>query len=179
MIILCGPSACGKTEVGKFLSLHFNIKKAITNTTREKRIGEVDKVDYYFTSKEDFLKMKEDNLFVETTLYNNNYYGCLKSEVGRDKLVILEPEGVKNFLKLNDKSLCVFLLYANEEKRIDRMRYRKDKEEDIIKRIENDRISFSKEKLPSYNYQINTDSLTIEEVANQIINLYHSFLKTM
>ena len=59
------------------------------------------------------------------------------------------------------------------------MRYRKDKEEDIIKRIENDRISFSKEKLPSYNYQINTDSLTIEEVANQIINLYHSFLKTM
>ena len=84
MIILCGPSACGKTEVGKFLSLHFNIKKAITNTTREKRIGEVDKVDYYFTSKEDFLKMKEEDLFVETTSYNNNYYGCLKSEVGKD-----------------------------------------------------------------------------------------------
>ena len=49
--------------------------------------------------------MKEEDLFVETTSYNNNYYGCLKSEVGKDKLVILEPEGVKNFLKLNHR-LC-------------------------------------------------------------------------
>lgn len=179
MIILCGPSACGKTEVGKYLSLHFNIKKAITNTTREKRVGEVDKIDYYFTSKEDFLKMKEEDQFVETTLYNNNYYGCLKSEVGKDKLVILEPEGVKNFLKLNDKSICVFYLSAEEEKRVDRMRYRKDKEENIKKRIENDRFSFSKERLPFYNYQINTDNLTIEQVANQIMSLYQDYLKAM
>lgn len=177
MIILCGPSACGKTEIAKFLNQHFSIKKVVTNTTREKRIGEIDHVDYNFMSKEEFLKLKELDFFVETTCYNNNFYGCLKSEIGDDKVVILEPEGVNNFLKLNDNKLCVFFLEADEQIRIDRMRYRKDKEEDIKKRIENDRISFAKTKLPHIHFIINTDHITIEEGAKQIITLYNHHLK--
>ena len=179
MIILCGPSACGKTEIAKFLNQHFSLKKVVTNTTREKRIGEIDHVDYNFISKEEFLQLKDQDLFVETTCYNNNFYGCLKSEIGDDKVVILEPEGVNNFLKLNDKKLCVFYLEANEQIRIDRMRYRKDKDEDIQKRITNDRISFASDKLPPINFIVNTDRITIEEGAKQIVTLYNHFLENV
>ena len=41
MIILYGPSACGKTEVAKLLASSYSIKKVITHTTRSKRINEV------------------------------------------------------------------------------------------------------------------------------------------
>ena len=100
MIILCGPSASGKTEVAKLLASKYNIKKAITNTTRPIRINEVNHVDYHFTSKEEFLELASKDYFVETACYNNNYYGCAKNEVADNKAVILEPQGVINFLKL-------------------------------------------------------------------------------
>jgi len=179
MIILCGPSACGKTEIAKFLSQHYGLKKVVTNTTREKRIGEVNHVDYNFISKEEFLDLKEKDLFVETACYNGNFYGCLKSEVDDDKVVILEPEGVKNFLKLNDDKICIFYLSCDEQIRIDRMRYRKDKEEDIIKRINNDRIAFNEDKLPPFNYIIETKNITIEEGAKEVITLYNHHLNNL
>ena len=59
MIILYGPSACGKTEVAKLLASSYSIKKVITHTTRSKRVNEVNGVDYYFVTKEEFLSLKE------------------------------------------------------------------------------------------------------------------------
>ena len=107
MIILCGPSASGKTEVAKLLATKYNIKKAITNTTRPIRVNEVNHVDYHFTTKDEFLALAEQGYFVETACYNNNYYGCAKNEVADNKAVILEPQGVVNFLKLiTSISLC-------------------------------------------------------------------------
>lgn len=177
MIILCGPSACGKTEVAKLLNEKYLIKKVVTTTTREKRVNEIDGVDYFFLTEEEFLRRKELNLFVETACYNNKYYGCLKSEVGDNKVVILEPIGVKNFLKLNQNNLCVFYLDALESIRVDRMRYRKDTIENIKKRINNDRISFSKGNLPPYSYKIDTSNKTIEEVTDEVFKLYQQFIK--
>lgn len=179
MIILCGPSASGKTEVAKYLSQHYDMKKVVTNTTRPMRVGEVDKIDYNFVSVEEFLALKEKNLFVETTFYNNNYYGCLKSQIGDDKVVVLEPEGVKNFLKLNDEKICVFYLNCNEEVRIARMRSRLDKEEDIRKRINNDKTSFDTKNLPQYNFVINTNYISIEEASQIIVDKYQAYLKAL
>ena len=59
------------------------------------------------------------------------------------------------------------------------MRYRKDKEEDIAKRISNDRIAFNSENLPPFNYLINTEKITIEEGAKQIITLYQYHLDNL
>ena len=72
MIILYGPSACGKTEVAKLLASSYSIKKVITHTTRSKRVNEVNGVDYYFVTKEEFLSLKEQGAFVETACYNFN-----------------------------------------------------------------------------------------------------------
>ena len=57
------------------------------------------------------------------------------------------------------------------------MRYRKDTIENINKRIANDRVSFSKENLPPYSYKIDTSSITIEEVTDNVYKLYQEFIK--
>lgn len=172
MIILCGPSASGKTEVAKLLASKYNIQKAVTNTTRPIRINEVNHVDYHFTTKEEFLKLAEEDYFVETACYNNNYYGCAKNEVADNKAVILEPQGVSNFLKLNDPHIVVFVLMCSEVTRVNRMAYRGDKEESIKERINNDRIAFSEDKLSFADFTINTDDKTLMEITDLVKELY-------
>mgnify|MGYP003301155888 CR=1 FL=1 len=174
MIILCGPSASGKTEVAKLLASKYNIKKAVTNTTRPIRINEVNHVDYHFTSKEEFLELASKDYFVETACYNNNYYGCAKNEVADNKAVILEPQGVANFLKLNDPHIVVFVLMCSEVTRYNRMVYRGDLPESIEERIRNDRIAFSNDKLSFADYTIDTDDKTLMEITDLVYELYNN-----
>ena len=101
MLILIGPSASGKTEVAKLLALKYGITKIVTYTTRPPRVHEVNGVDYNFVSIEEFARLTEENFFVETTYYNSNYYGTAKKDIQDDKCVILDPNGLKSFLKLN------------------------------------------------------------------------------
>lgn len=179
MIILCGPSACGKSEIAKYLSTRYGIQKAITSTTREKRLNETDHVDYHFFDEKTFLTLEAQGSFVETAVYNHHHYGCLKSEIAPNKAVILEPEGVGNFLKLDDPSLFVVVLTAEEKTRIDRMRYRRDKEEDIARRIATDRIAFSEERLPFHHLLLATDDLTIAEAGDLIYLRYGEYLRSL
>lgn len=172
MIILCGASASGKTEVAKLLMSKYGIKKVVTNTTRPIREGEVNDIDYHFTSKERFLELKEQDYFVETTEYNGNYYGCAKNEIGDNKCVILEPEGVGNFLKLNNPSIVTFALYASKKTRRERMTSRGDLNENIIKRLNEDEERFSITKLSFADYTIDTDDKEVEEIAILIKYLY-------
>ena len=75
MIILVGASATGKSVVAKQLYEKYNIKKVVTYTTRAMRDGEVNDVDYHFISKDDFINKMNNNYFIETAQYHDNYYG--------------------------------------------------------------------------------------------------------
>lgn len=177
MILLVGASASGKTEIAKLLSEKYGIKKAITNTTREKREGEKNGVDYYFLSKEEFLNLKENNKLVESTIYNSNYYGCSKSEIGENKCIVLEPEGIASFLKLGNKNMVTFLLLAKEETRRKRMMTRGDAPEAIEKRIVTDKDRFGINKIGKVDYVIDTDEKTISDLTKEIYGLYQKELK--
>lgn len=176
MIILCGASASGKTEVAKYLQKECNIKKAVTNTTRNMRVNEKDGVDYYFLSKEEFFKLKDNDLLVEYTEYNGNYYGCSKKEVRDDKVVILEPSGVNSFLKLNDPHIVIFYLETSKEIRKSRMISRGDDLEFVNKRLELDDHHFDKNKFSFPYILINTDSISIEDIGHKIMDEYNKIL---
>lgn len=157
MIVLVGPSASGKTEAAKLLYSIYGIKKVITHTTRPMRIGEKDDVDYHFVSKEEFLKLKEKNYFIETTLYNGNYYGTSKSEVSDNKVLIVDPNGVKSILSLNDPRIIIFRLNADSTTRFNRMIIRGDSIENIEQRISKDKDVFSEDALSSKSINIDTE----------------------
>ena len=179
MIILVGASASGKTEIAKCLAANYGIKKAITHTSREKRDGEKDGVDYFFVPEAIFLQMKSRYSFVETTFYNGHYYGCSKDQVADDKCVVVDPNGLKSFKALKSKRVISFLLRADEETRIERMRKRGDKEEDITKRIENDKTTFDPANIPQVDFIIDTDSRSVEAITKQIYALYKAELNKL
>ncbi len=176
MIILVGASASGKTATALKLQEKYGLRKAVTTTTREKRINEVDGIDYFFVSRKEFLKRNKENRFVETTLYNNNFYGCGVDQVSDDRIIVLDPNGVNSFRKLNDNHIKIFLIESNEETRKQRMISRGDQDEKIIQRLENDIIDFDAKKIGKVDAIICTDNLTIDEVADLIYEQYKKLL---
>lgn len=172
MLILTGPSASGKTEIVKILIEKYNLKKLVTYTTRKPRPNEVDGVDYNFISEEEFLKLKEKNEFLETTNYNNNYYGSRISDVNYDKVVILDPSGVNVFKEILKERIVIIFLNTPEELRIERMRQRGDDEMIIEKRINNDRVTFEKDKYTHVDYVYQNEIIELDELAKQIYYRY-------
>ena len=176
MILLIGPSASGKTEIARALTRLFGIKKAVTHTTRAPRVGEVSGRDYHFVSKEDFLDKKEKGGFVETTLYNGNYYGCSKEECADDRCIVVDPQGLASFRALNDPRLVTFYLRCDEATRKARMESRGDEPKAILSRLENDAKAFDDEKLSICDFTLSTETKGIEELAKEVYRLYKSRL---
>jgi guanylate kinase len=176
MLILVGASASGKTEVAKLLFKKYGLIKAITHTTRPKREHEKNGVDYYFVSKTKFLELLDADYFVEHTEYNGNYYGCSKKEISDNKVVIVDANGLKSFKALNDSKIITFLLYADEETRLNRMIARGDKLIDAQKRIDNDRKDFAFSNIGKTNFVIDSSKDSAEEVAETV---YKKYLKAL
>ena len=177
MIILIGPSASGKTEIAKKLISTFDYKKFVTTTTRNKRVGEIDGVDYYFISVDEFKENLANNKFIETTIYNNNYYGSYKSEMGDNKVLIVEPNGLKAFQSLNDPHIISFFIDSSEDDRYERMLKRGDEINDIKHRLHNDRKLFY-ENIKTDFIIINKNK-SLEELSNDINNLYLKKIKSL
>lgn len=77
LIVLSGPSGVGKGTVRKHLFDHYNndFDFSISMTTRLKRAGEVDGVDYFFKTKEEFEQYIKEGKLLEYANYVGNYYG--------------------------------------------------------------------------------------------------------
>ena len=178
MLVLVGPSASGKSAIVKELMANYGMEKFITCTTREKRVGEIDGVDYYFFTLDEFSFRFANDEFIETVFYNGNYYGTLKKEASDNKVVILEPQGLNNFLKVLDN---VFAVYLQTEEAVlkERMISRGDSMLEVMKRLENDRILFSEEQLAKIDFTINTTHLSVSEIASKIYNKYKEYSQGM
>jgi len=172
MIILVGASATGKSVVAKQLFEKYNIKKVVTYTTRPMRVGEVNDVDYHFITKNDFVDKMNNNYFIETAEYNNNYYGTAYEDISKDKVLIVEPNGANVYYdKLKDK-VVIFYLQASEAERKKRMKTRGDSESNISNRLKNDEEYFDLNKFNHIDLVIKTENKTIEEVADNIMEYY-------
>ena len=76
LFIISAPSGAGKTSlVAELLNNMNNIKASISHTTRDSRPGEVDAVNYHFTSREQFIEMIEQGAFLEHAEVFGNFYG--------------------------------------------------------------------------------------------------------
>ena len=176
MIVLAGASASGKTEVAKLLAKKYHIQKIITTTTRDKRVGEVNGVDYFFVTPEQFKKMIEEGKFVEYTFYNGQMYGSTKDQIAKDKCVVIDPAGLRSYINLHDDNIVTFYLETDEKTRYERMLSRGDDIEKVKSRIAHDREAFKKENIAKVDYVItNSTNDVLEEVADHIYNIYKNF----
>lgn len=172
MIILIGPSASGKTEVAKELMNKYHYKKVITYTTRLPRENETNDVDYHFISLDDFVKKISQDFFFETVNYNGNFYGTARADLNDNSVVVLEPRGFRSYKEKGAKNVVSFYLESDEEHRIKRMKYRGDRDDKIKERIANDRKAFSSDEIQGIDFILDSNDLTIIELAKEIDELY-------
>ncbi len=107
IVLLSGPSGAGKSSLVAEIEKEIkNIFFSVSTTTRQKRDGEKDGVDYYFVTKEQFEKDIKENLFLEWAEVHGNYYGTsLKHTIDAlkvGKIVIFDID-VQGFLQAKEK----------------------------------------------------------------------------
>lgn len=179
MIVLTGPSASGKTATCLYLQAHFGIKKVITHTTRQRRKGEVNNVDYHFVTIDEFRKRKANDEFIETTFYNGNYYGTSRKEVQIDKCRAVEGAGAKTYKSFHDPKIVLFYRLLDEQTRRERRESRGDDPEKIKSRLLNDEKSFrlDDERKQIVDVYVDTKKYDIPSVSEFIYNKYLEVLK--
>ena len=172
LFVLSGPSGSGKNTVYEALRQKMpSLTQTVSATTRPARSGEMDGVDYYFLTTQEFEEKIAEDAFVEYVRYGENYYGTLKSEIirltaaGKTILLIIEVRGALRFKELFPQAVSIFLLPPSEDALRDR----------ILKRGQNTpeeveaRLTIAMQELSlkdQYDYNVINDDLDrcVEEV---------------
>ena len=148
MILICGKTGTGKTEVQDQL-VKMGYERIVTYTTRPKRKGEINGIHYHFVSNAEFQFLENDGFFVNPVLYNTAYgvakYGTALCDLQNDnwnKILIVNPKELKEMQKVGSINPMVFLLKAEESVVRDRLSKRGDSQSEIERRIEADKKDF-------------------------------------
>ncbi|HRP90068.1 MAG TPA: guanylate kinase [Edaphocola sp.] len=180
ILIITAPSGSGKSTIIKSLLEQFpQLKFSISACTRSAREGEEHGKDYYFISPEDFKQKIINNEFVEWEMvYEDKYYGTLKSELDRiwaDGNIPLFDIDVKGALHVTrmygNNTLSIFIKAPNEATLRERLLKRGTDDAQAIE----ERLKKANEELacaPKFDHIVVNDKLetAIQEITNIIKN---------
>jgi guanylate kinase len=129
MLVLSSPSGAGKTTLAKLLlKADKHIHMSISYTTRPKRPGEKDGVDYFFVKKDKFSQMIKNNEFLEYAEVFGNYYGTPRQLVenyltkGEDVIFDIDWQGHRSLAQMaSDDVVSVFLLPPSKKELRERL----------------------------------------------------------
>jgi guanylate kinase len=121
LIVISGPSGAGKDSVlnglkERNLPMHF----VVTATTRPRRDNEIQGVDYFFVSKDEFARMIEHEELMEYAIVYDDYKGIPKQQVrealasGQDVVMRLDVQGAATVRKLAPEAVLIFLTTESE-----------------------------------------------------------------
>ncbi|MCD6574842.1 guanylate kinase [Candidatus Aerophobetes bacterium] len=165
ILVLSAPAGAGKTTLCKrLLQTSPTFISSVSFTTRSPRKQEIEGVDYYFVSREDFEKLIKKNAFVEWAEVHGHLYGTskkfLEENIKAGKDVILEVD-VKGGTKIKEKypqAILIFILPPSWQELEKRLHKRATEDEKSIK----ERLSTAKQEikyLPYYDYFLVNDDI--------------------
>lgn len=143
LIIFSAPSGSGKTTIVNELISHLpNLEFSISATSRQARKGETDGRHYYFLEPGRFIEKVKNKEFIEwEEVYENYYYGTLKSEIeriwkaGKHVIFDIDVKGAINLKKqFKERALSVFVEVPSMEELEKRLRGRSTETEDKIRK---------------------------------------------
>ena len=178
LVVISGPSGVGKdATLSKMREQGNKSHIMVTTTTREKRPGEVDGVDYHFISKEKFNLMIENNQLLEWAIVYGNYYGVPKEEIENalksrfDAIVKVDIQGAATIRKIIPEAVYIFLLPSSMDELANRLKQRGyQSESDLNLRLKTARTEMESLELFEYavvNYQDNLE-LTVKHITSII-----------
>lgn len=172
LFILSGPSGVGKGTVRKELfQQKTDLKYSISMTTRNKRPGEVDGVDYFYKSREEFEQLIQQNKLLEYAEYVNNYYGTPRDyvektlEEGHDVFLEIEVQGALQVKENFPDGVFIFLFPPSLEELKNRIVSRgTESTELVLNRLKEARNEI--ELMDAYDYVVVNDDvgLAVEKV---------------
>ncbi len=165
LFVISGPSGAGKgTLVSRVISRLDDAWLSVSATTRNPRPGEVDGVQYFFVTVEEFQRMIEAGELLEWAQYSGRYYGTprasVEEQVAAGKQVILEIEiqGARQVKAAIPDAKLVFIEPPSLEILENRLRSRgTEKEDEILARLETARLELSGKM--EYNMLLVNDDL--------------------
>ena len=171
LVVVSGPSGVGKGTIVKTLTKRrADIVESVSCTTRAPREGETHGKEYYFLSKEDFLRRIAEDDFLEYDEHFGNYYGTPKSfvrETLKTKSVILEIDVVGGFNAKKAFPDCVLVMIAPPS--VEALKRRLiNRETETLEEIEIrlSRLEYELSQKDKYDYVIVNDDL--EEAITQL-----------
>jgi guanylate kinase len=170
LFIISAPSGCGKTSlVEALIKKTKNLCVSVSHTTRPPRLDEVNGINYYFVSINEFEEMIKNNAFVEHAMVFDNHYGS-SSQLIREKLdegvnVILEIDwqGARQVKENMPNSVSIFILPPSKEALLGRLQQRAQDDEITIKK----RMSDAQNQMRHFN---EFDYLVINDEFSSALN---------
>lgn len=141
LFTISAPSGAGKTSlVNALLPLLSDVKVSVSHTTRAKRPGETDGVNYHFVDMSEFLRMLEQGDFLESAEVFGNRYGTSQRWVketlakGVDVILEIDWQGAEQVRRLLPDTVSVFILPPSRSALEQRLNGRGQDSADVIKK---------------------------------------------
>lgn len=171
VIMIMGKAGSGKDSLAKDIVTRCPLLSTmvVSATTRPPREGEVNGVNYWFMSEEEF----HNTPMIETTCFNNWYYGTPIDSLSEDKvnIIVCNPIGVQSYLDLHTiiKTKGIYLLDVSDKERLLRQLKREENPNvsEIIRRYTTDLNDFNYDFLKKLN-PIILKNETLEDYQNNI-----------
>lgn len=164
LVVISGAAGTGKGTVVNQLKQDDAVRVSVSATTRSPRAGEKNGEQYHFVTRETFLKMIEENGFLEYAEYVGNFYGSPKKqaeewmEEGKDVILEIEVQGCQQVKRNFPSCISIFILPPSMEVLEQRLRNRGTETEEVILQ----RLARAKEEIPlseEYDYVVVNDRL--------------------
>ena len=179
LIVISGPTCAGKgTICRELLSRNNNIWRSISYTSRPMRGNEVDGVDYYFVTKEEFEeKINNGEMLEYAQVHYNDYYGTPKSHIkekldqGIDVILEIDIQGAIQIKEKVSEAIFIFILAPSMEEIRNRLIKRGfENNEQMIERFKTAYREIN--ELTKYNYVVVNDDLdeAVKKVESIIIS---------
>ena len=170
LFIIAAPSGCGKTSlVEALIKKTKNICVSVSHTTRPPRPDEVNGINYYFVSINEFEEMIKNNAFVEHATVFDNHYGSStklireKLDEGIDVILEIDWQGARQVKENMPNAISIFILPPSNEALLGRLKQRAQDDEITI----NKRMSDAQNQMQHFN---EFDYLVINDDFNSALN---------